>query len=235
MGREAEIDDVRQILADHRLVTLTGAGGVGKTRLALQVAAEIAGGYPDGVWFVDLAPLTDPDLVPAAVVRALGIAEHRAAPRLTRWCVCATVDCCWCWTTASTCWTPAPRWLSACCVAARPAVVATSRELLGVGGEVAWRVPSLAAGRRGDRLFVDRAWRSSPFPPHRRQCGGRGGVCRGSTDAAGDRAGGGAAARCRWPRSARLDDRFRLLTGGARTAVRRQQTLRAAVDWRTPC
>ena len=65
VGREAEMNDVRRILADNRLVTLTGAGGAGKTRLAVQVAAQIAGGFAGGVWLVDLAPITDPDLVPA--------------------------------------------------------------------------------------------------------------------------------------------------------------------------
>ena len=76
VGREAEMNDLRQILADNRLVTLTGAGGVGKTRLAVQVAAEIADGFGDGVWYVDLAPITDPDLVPVAVVRALGLPDQ---------------------------------------------------------------------------------------------------------------------------------------------------------------
>ena len=76
VGREAEMNDVRQMLADNRLVTLTGAGGVGKTRLAVQVAAQMAGGFGGGVWYVDLAPITDPDLVPVAVVRALGLPDQ---------------------------------------------------------------------------------------------------------------------------------------------------------------
>src|ERR1700675_4640123 len=77
VGRETEMNDVRQILADNRLVTLTGAGGVGKTRLAVQVAAGIAGGFGGGVWYVDLAPITDPDLVPVTVIRALGLPEQQ--------------------------------------------------------------------------------------------------------------------------------------------------------------
>ena len=76
VGREAEMNDVRQLLADNRLVTLTGAGGVGKTRLAVQVAAQMAGEFGDGVWYVDLAPITDPDLVPVAVTRALGLPDQ---------------------------------------------------------------------------------------------------------------------------------------------------------------
>ncbi len=76
VGREAEMNDVPQILVGNRLVTLTGAGGVGKTRLAVQVAAQIGGGFGDGVWYVDLAPITDPDLVPVTVIRALGLPDH---------------------------------------------------------------------------------------------------------------------------------------------------------------
>jgi class 3 adenylate cyclase len=76
VGREVQINEVRQILADHRLVTLTGAGGVGKTRLAVQVAAQLAGGFDDGVWYVDLAPITDPDLVPVAVIRAMALPDQ---------------------------------------------------------------------------------------------------------------------------------------------------------------
>ena len=74
--RSARSTEVRRILAENRLVTLTGAGGVGKTRLAVQVAARIAGGFGDGVWYVDLAPITDPELVPVAVARALGLPDQ---------------------------------------------------------------------------------------------------------------------------------------------------------------
>src|SRR6516225_797452 len=76
VGRDAEINDVRQILADNRLVTLTGAGGVGKTRLATQIAAQMAGGFAGGVWYVDLAPMTDAEVVAVAVIRELGGPEQ---------------------------------------------------------------------------------------------------------------------------------------------------------------
>jgi hypothetical protein len=80
VGREVEMTDVQQILANNRLVTLTGAGGVGKTRLAVQIAAAIVGSFGDGVWLVDLAPIIDPGLVPVAASRALAC-PTRAAPR----------------------------------------------------------------------------------------------------------------------------------------------------------
>jgi class 3 adenylate cyclase len=76
VGRQAEINDVRQILAENQLVTLIGAGGVGKTRMAVQIATEVANEYADGVWYVDLAPITDPDVVPGAVIRALGLPDQ---------------------------------------------------------------------------------------------------------------------------------------------------------------
>ena len=76
VGREAQMTDVRRALADNRLVTLTGAGGVGKTRLAVQIAAQLAGEFGDGVWYVDLAPITDPELVPLTVARALGLPDQ---------------------------------------------------------------------------------------------------------------------------------------------------------------
>ncbi len=76
VGRGAQIAEVRNLLAGYRVVTLTGAGGVGKTRLAVQVANQVAGEYTDGVWYVDLAPLTDPELVPVTVARALGLPDQ---------------------------------------------------------------------------------------------------------------------------------------------------------------
>ena len=76
VGRQTEIDELRELLAGNRLVTLTGAGGVGKTRLAVQVAAEMAGEFGDGVWYVDLAPITAAEVVPVTVARALGLPDQ---------------------------------------------------------------------------------------------------------------------------------------------------------------
>jgi len=76
VGRDAQLTQLRELLGQNRLVTLTGAGGVGKTRLAIQVAAQMAGEFGDGVWYVDLAPITDPELVPVTVARALGLPDQ---------------------------------------------------------------------------------------------------------------------------------------------------------------
>src|ERR1700733_14887614 len=76
VGRDAQLAQLRELLADNRMVTLTGAGGAGKTRLAIQIAAQLAGEFGDGVWYVDLAPITDPDLVPVTVARALGLPDQ---------------------------------------------------------------------------------------------------------------------------------------------------------------
>ena len=76
VGREAQIDEVHQALGDKRLVTLTGAGGAGKTRLAIQIAGQISGEFRDGAWYVDLAPIADPDVVPAVLARALGLPDQ---------------------------------------------------------------------------------------------------------------------------------------------------------------
>ena len=121
VGRGAQMTDVEKLLADNRLVTLTGAGGAGKTRLAVEIAARIAPEFRDGVWYVDLAPITDPE-------RGAGHGGPRAGPARSagplhdghpRCGSFATVRCWWCWTTASTCSTRAPRWSSLCWVAAR--------------------------------------------------------------------------------------------------------------------
>jgi class 3 adenylate cyclase len=96
VGRGAQITELRKLLADNRLVTLTGAGGAGKTRLGVEIAARIAPEYADGVWYVDLAPITHPELVPLAVARALGLPDQRAVPRWIRCCgLFATVRCWW--------------------------------------------------------------------------------------------------------------------------------------------
>jgi predicted ATPase/class 3 adenylate cyclase/DNA-binding CsgD family transcriptional regulator len=235
VGRQAEINDVRQILADNRLVTLTGAGGVGKTRLAVQVADGIAGGFGGGVWLVDLAPITDPDLVPVTVIRALGLPDQQGSSTmdmLLRFVgdrrMLLVLDNC-------------EHLLDACAalvVALQggcPAVtvVATSREPIGVAGEVSWRVPSLSLADEAIELFADRAQRVRPDFRLTDHDDAAAEICR--------RLDGVplaielAAARVRVMSLTEirdsLHDRFRLLTGGARAAVRRQQTLRASVDW----
>ena len=236
VGREAEMDDVRQILADNRLVTLTGAGGVGKTRLAVQIAAAIAGGFGDGVWLVDLAPITDPDLVPVAVIRALGLPDQQGRSTmdtLLRFVgdrrMLLVLDNCEHLLDASAALVVG---LQGGCPAVT--VVATSREPIGVAGEVSWRVPSLSLADEAIELFTDRARRVRPdFRLTDENAAIAAEICL--------RLDGVplaielAAARVRVLSLTEirdgLHDRFRLLTGGARTAVRRQQTLRASVDW----
>ena len=217
-------------------MTLTGAGGVGKTRLAVQVAAKIADGFGDGVWYVDLAPITDPDLVPVAVIRALGLPDQpgrSTMDTLLRFVgerrMLLVLDNC-------------EHLLDACAalvvalLGGCPAVtlVATSREPIGVAGEVSWRVPSLSLADEAIELFTDRARQVRPdFRLTDENAATAAEICR--------RLDGVplaielAAARVRVLSLTEirdsLHDRFRLLTGGARTAVRRQQTLRASVDW----
>ncbi len=236
IGRDAEISDVRQILAANRLVTLTGPGGMGKTRLAIQVAGQIATEFRDGAWYVDLAPITDPDLVPVAMRGALGQADQpgrSTTETLVRAVgdrrMLVLVDNCehLLDSVAS---------LTSSLLRGCPSLtlLATSREPIGVAGEVTWQVRSLSLDDEAIELFVDRARRvRSGFT-----------VTDDDVDAVREiclRLDGMplaielAAARVRALSLEEivgsLHDRFRLLTGGGRTAVRRQQTLRASVDW----
>lgn len=236
VGRGAEMADVRDILATNRLVTLSGAGGVGKTRLAAQVAAAAADAYADGVWYVDLAPITDPDLVPLTVARALGLPDQpgRSADKSVLQFVggrhlLMVLDNCEHLLDATAAMTAAL--LGAC---PRVTVLATSREPLGMPGEVTWRVPSLSLDDDAVRLFGERAAHARPgfvidddtAPVVGEICHRLDGMPLAIELAA-------ARIRALSPKEilAGLQDRFRLLTGGSRTAVRRQQTLRASVDW----
>jgi predicted ATPase/DNA-binding CsgD family transcriptional regulator len=236
VGRGAEIETVRRLTADNRLVTLSGAGGVGKTRLAVQVADKIDSDFGDGVWYVDLAPITDPDVVPVAVTRALGLpdqAGRSTMDTLTRAIagrhMLLVLDNCE--HLIDACASLAVALLGAC-----PAVtiLATSREPIRVAGEVAWAVPSLSLADEAIVLFTDRACQVRPdFVVTEENSTTVTEICR--------RLDGIplaielAAARVRALSLDQILDslhnRFRLLTGGARTAVRRQQTLRASVDW----
>jgi predicted ATPase/class 3 adenylate cyclase/DNA-binding CsgD family transcriptional regulator len=235
VGRQAELTQVRELLKS-RLVTVTGAGGAGKTRLAIQLAGQLTGEFGDGVWYVDLAPITDPELVPVTVARALGLPDQpgrSTMDTLTRFVadrqMLMVLDNCEHLLDASAALVVAL--LEAC---QRLTLLATSREPIGVAGEVSWRVPSLSLADEAIELFTDRARHVRPdFAVGDDNAAAVGEICR--------RLDGLplaielAAARVRALSLAEivesLHDRFRLLTGGARTAVRRQQTLRASVDW----
>jgi predicted ATPase/class 3 adenylate cyclase len=232
VGRQRQIADVRALLAGNRLVTLTGAGGSGKTRLAVQVAGDLG----DDVCYVDLAPITDPDLVPVAVARALGLPDQPGRSTMdsvVRFVgdrrLLMVLDNCEHLLDASADFIEAL--LGACpCVT----LLATSREPIGLAGEVTWRVPSLSLDDEAIELFTDRARRVRPeFAITDDDAATVMEICK--------RLDGMplaielAAARTR---ALSLDeildslhDRFRLLTGGSRRAVRRQQSLGASVDW----
>ena len=236
VGRVDEMKEIARLVDANRLVTLTGAGGVGKTRMAVHLATDLAGEFGNGAWYVDLAPITDPDVVPVTVARALGLPDQPGRSTMDtllgfirdRHMVVVLDNC--------------EHLLDACaalCVsllgaAPRLTVLATSREPLGVTGEATWRVPSLSLADEAIELFTDRARRARPdFRVTDDNAARVTEICR--------RLDGMplaielAAARVRALSLAEivdsLHDRFRLLTGGARTAVRRQQTLRASVDW----
>jgi predicted ATPase/class 3 adenylate cyclase len=254
IGREREMDEVKQRLTTTRLLTLTGTGGTGKTRLALQVAADLVEVYADGVWLVELAALTEPSLVPQAVVGALHLREEPGRTLtetlldyLHRKQLLLVLDNCE--HLIHPCACLAETLLRGC---PQVQVLATSREALGILGEVAWRVsslpvpdpeqlragsaegPSMVTQYEGVRLFVERGLAvQSSFTVTRHNAPALAEVCH--------RLDGIplaielAAARVRAlpveQIAQRLDDRFRLLTGGSRTALPRQQTLRALIDW----
>ena len=235
VGRRTEIADVARLVADGRLITLTGAGGVGKTRLAIQVAEQVAGTFPDGVWFVDLAPITDPDIVPTVTARALGLPDqpgNSTLEALTRFVgarrTLMVVDNCE--HLIEVCAELVETLVGSC---SGLTLLATSREPLAVAGEVTWQVPSLPVADEAIELFTERARLVRPEFTVDADIATVGELCR--------RLDGIplaielAAARVRSLSLNEIRDslhnRFRLLTGGARTAVRRQQTLRASVDW----
>jgi predicted ATPase/class 3 adenylate cyclase len=243
VGRERELSQVRQLVESSRLVTLAGAGGSGKTRLGLQVAADLLDGPGDGVWLVELAAVSGEDAVVPAIWQALGVAG-RGRPGLE-----ALVDALApqdvlivldnCEHLIGACAKTADAVLRRC---PRVHLLVTSREPLGIGGEMIYRVPplSLPAADDGDfssdavALFAERAnEQGAGFAVDEETGPLAASICR--------RLDGMplaielAAARLRSLSLAglrdRLDQRFRLLTGGSRTALPRQQTLRATVEW----
>ena len=150
IGRDEELAEVARLLAACRLLTLTGPGGVGKTRLALAAARAARAGYRDGVWLVDLATLADPALVPQAVATVLGVQEQSGRPltqTLAAWLAskAALLVLDNCEHLLDACAALAESLLSAC---PELRILATTREPLGIAGETTWRVPSLAALNR---------------------------------------------------------------------------------------
>lgn len=247
VGRERELSEVRALVESSRLVTLTGAGGSGKTRLTLQVAAEMLDGDGDGVWLVELAALSDEAAVAPAISEALGMTRQPGRPALEALLdalapqeVLIVLDNCE--HLIGACAKTADAVLRRC---PRVHLVATSREPLGIGGEAIYRMPPLSLPRAGDgplaaassdavALLIERASEQGASLSIDEQTGPLlVSICT--------RLDGMplaielAAARLRSLSLAalhdRLDQRFRLLTGGSRTALNRQQTLLATVDW----
>jgi len=249
VGRVRELEEIRALLSRSRLLTITGIGGCGKSRLALKVAAELSADWPDGVWLASLATLSDPCLVPQAIAGVLSISEQPGrsiedtlVEQLRSKSLLLVLDGC-------------EHLLDACASIAdvilkkceNVKILATSREALGIGGEQTYRAPSLslpAESRRmvasalqnfeATRLFLDRATAALPeFTVSDQSARTVASICR--------RLDGIplaielAAARLRSldveEIDKRLDNRFRLLTGGNRTALPRQQTLQAMIDW----
>jgi non-specific serine/threonine protein kinase len=249
IGRAREQAEVVSLLGRARLVTLTGAGGSGKTRLALMVAGTVLADYPYGVWLVELAALADPALVPQTVAQVLGLREQPDRTPLEMLlsylqyrCALLVLDNCE--HLVGACAELATALLLGC---PQLRLLATSREALEVAGEALYRVPSLRvpdldhlppldrlAQYEAVQLFVERAQaRRADFALGRSNGVAVAQVCI--------RLDGMplaielAAARIDTVPvqtiATRLDDRFRLLTGGPRTALPRQQTLRATLDW----
>jgi predicted ATPase/DNA-binding SARP family transcriptional activator len=246
VGREHELRELRRLSSRARVITLTGAGGVGKTRLALQLAASVPNGSGDGAWFVDLAPLTDATLVAAQVAGVLGVSE-RPGGSVLRSLIAACRDRRLlvildnCEHVIGEAASVADQLVRGC---PGMIILATSREPLAIEGEHLYRVPPLFIPPAGDdpgrllacdavRLFADRAHQHrSDFAVDAQNASAVGRLCR--------RLDGIplaielAAARLRTLAleeiDQRLDQRFRLLTGGYRVTPR-QQTLQALIDW----
>ena len=249
IGREQEMDQVKKLLTQSRMLTLIGAGGSGKTRLALQVAASILESYPDGIWLVELASLSDSTLLMQTIAAVLGIREQAGPPSLT-----AVIDFVCdksilllldnCEHLIEACAQIVDSLLHAC---PNVKLIATSREQLGIKGEHIFYVPSMElpslvptssvdeiAQSEAVRLLLDRASAIQPsFKLNKQNSYAVTQICH--------RLDGIplaielAAARFRMlsPEQIafRLDDRFKLLTTGSRTALPRHQTLSALIDW----
>lgn len=249
IGREKEMEEIKNLLAVNRMVTLTGSGGAGKTRLSLQVGTETLNQYSNGVWLIELAPIMDPALVPQTLLSIFNLREasHRTIDEilieyLREKNILLLLDNCEHLIEASA--QLGERLLQTC---PNLKILASSREALGIAGEISYHVPSLQAPDPAAlppldmleemdsiRLFMERAWTSKPDLTLTNEnasfiaqiCFRLDGIPLAIELAA-------SRVKVLTPEqiASRLDDRFRLLTGGSRTALPRQQTLRAMIDW----
>src|SRR5216117_2725416 len=251
IGRERETAAVQELLQSTRLLTLTGAGGSGKTRLALEVAGRVGAQYPDGVAWVELAPLSNPELVPHHVADALGVrrdgirsAGDALLEALRDWEALLVLDNCE--HLVDACARLAETLLRGC---PRLRIMSTSREALGIGGERAWLVPALAlpaveagkpvtravaAASEAIRLFVERTQAVRPsFELREDNVAAIAHICRRLDGLPLAIELAAARARVLDPQqiAARLDDVFGLLSAGSRTAAPRQRTLRGTIEW----
>ena len=257
VGRERELGELQELARAHRLVTVIGTGGTGKTRLMLQASAELVGEQTDGVWLVELAPISDPELIVQGVARGLGIREDPGRPLMetvidflrTKSMLVLLDNCEHLIGNVAE--------LAEGVLAATPGVslLATSREALGVTGEHVYQVPSLGLpsasaeldahdasvatledvrGAEAVRLFVDRAMAVLPsFALTPADAPAVVEICRrlDGIPLAIELAAARVPLLSVQEIAMRLGDRFRLLTGGRRTALPRQQTLQALIDW----
>jgi predicted ATPase/class 3 adenylate cyclase len=249
VGREKEVTEVKKLLSTSRLVTLTGSGGCGKTRLSVQIASEIQSDYASGVWLAELASVTDPTLVAQTLLSIFKLREdsHRSTLEvlidyLRTKALLLMLDNCE--HLIEACAEISEALLHAC---PKLRVLASSREALGIAGEVAYRVPSLNTPDPAHipsldqlekldsiRLFVERAETAKPgFTLTNDNASSLAQICfrLDGIPLAIELAASRVKVLTPEQIASRLDDRFSLLTGGSRTALPRQQTLRAMIDW----
>jgi predicted ATPase/class 3 adenylate cyclase len=235
IGRGRELEEITKLITNNRIVTLTGSGGTGKTRLSMEVGSQLLASFANGVWLIELAPLTDASQIIPATAQVLGVQEHPFGELTSQLMdylrdknILLILDNC-------------EHLIEACARIAndllhqspRLSILASSREAMGIAGEVSYHIPSLG-NIESTRLFTERALAANPnfhltddSASHVAQiCSRLDGIPLAIELAA-------ARVRMLSPEqiALRLDDRFRLLVGGSRTALPRQQTLRALIDW----